>query len=71
MGVEAAFVADELLMGPAGNQAAVLQDLDFAGVADGGKPMRDDNSGAALHQAVKRTLDLLLALAVQRGSRLV
>jgi hypothetical protein len=75
--------ADELGVGaavPSGHEVVVrahlgdgagLQDGDEVGLADGGEPVRDDEGGAADHEAVQRLLHQLLRLGVQRACGLV
>ena len=53
------------------DDTTVLHDIDFIGVPDGGKPVRDHERGTALHQAGKRVLYEPLALGVKRGGSLV
>lgn len=71
MRVEAAFVADQLLVRAAGDEAAIFHDVDFRRVPNGGETVGDDDGGAALHEAVEGELDLLLGLAVEGGSGFV
>lgn len=67
MGIEAACVDDEVVMRAVGDQVSVLHYMDFAGVADHGKAVDDDDGGAALHEAIEGDLDLLFGYAVVHG----
>lgn len=50
-------MADEFLMGAAFHDAALLHHDDVVGVAYGGEPMGDDDTGAALHEVVECLLN--------------
>jgi hypothetical protein len=51
-GVEAA-AGEEFFVAAALDDAAALEDEDFVGVADGGDPVGDDETGAVFHEAVE------------------
>jgi hypothetical protein len=47
---------------------ALIQHDDFIGADDGRQPMRDHQRGAVARHPVQRFLDLVLGMAVERGS---
>ena len=54
-----------------GDNAALVEDQNQRGVADGAEPVGDDEDGLADDQLAERLLDQLLALGVERGGGLV
>ena len=50
---------------------ALVEHHDLVGADDGGEPVRDDQRGAVLGNAVERILDVPLGVAVERRGRLV
>ena len=67
----AAVQREQLLVGAALDQAAVVEDHDLLGVADGREPVGDRDRGPALRQLVERGLHRPLGLGVQRAGGLV
>ena len=68
--VEAA--AREKLLVPSGlDYLPVAQDKYKVGVHDGGKPVRDDEAGAAAHELIHRLLDKDLGARIDIRGRLV
>ena len=51
------FLRDQLIMAAALNDAALLQNRDAVGIADGGQTVGDDEDGAPLHELVHALLD--------------
>ena len=68
---EAAGARDQFVEGAALDDAAVIEHEDARRVADGRKPVRDHEGGAALHHLVERGLHLALGGGVERARRLV
>ena len=68
--VEAA-EGDELAVGAALDDGAVVHNDDFVGVADGGEAVGDDDAGAPQHELVEGLLDGVLALGVEGAGGLV
>src|SRR5262249_34659694 len=62
---------DQRLMRAVLDQAAGIEGDDAVGGAHGGEPMRDDQHGAPLGDALHIVLDDALALIVERARRLV
>ncbi len=58
-------------MAPAFDDAPALQHQDLVGMADGGKPVGDDEAGAVLHEPVERLLDEAFGGVVHAGRGLV
>src|SRR5258708_39846657 len=57
----------QLVMGAALDDDAVVEDDDLVGADDGGEPMRDDERGAIVRDEFQRILDFALGVAVERG----
>lgn len=55
-------------MGAFFDDCAFFQDVNAVGILDGGKPVRDDECRAILHEAIERFLNLALCFRVH-GSR--
>ena len=53
MGIQASRILNQLLMVSAGDDPAILHDVDDFRVADGGETVGDDDGGAALHELVE------------------
>jgi len=51
--------------------AAFIQNQDTIGLEDGRKPVRDDDGGAVLHQAIERLLYQGFAFGIERRCRFV
>ena len=68
---ERAVLGQQLGLGAALRDAALLDHEDLVGAADGGEPVRDDHRGAAAEERVERLLDQDLARAVDVRRRLV
>ena len=66
-----AVAGHELVVAADLDDAAVVEDDDAVGVADGAEAVGDDEGGAALLQLLQRLLDEVLALAVERRGGLV
>ena len=62
---------DQLVVGAALGDAAVLHDHDAVRLADGGEAVRDDEGGAALEQRLQRLLDQDLGMGVDGGGRFI
>ena len=58
-------------MGPAFDDASVIEHEDEVGVGDGRQPVRDDEHRAAGEQPIHGFLDQTLGFGVERGSRFV
>src|ERR1700720_3251439 len=67
--IDAAF-ADKALMRSLLDQAPMVEHEDAVGADDGGKPVRNDEGGAAFHDLVERALHECLALRIERARRL-
>src|SRR5688500_9550981 len=63
--------SETLLVRPALDDAAAVQDEDHVGMRDRGQPMRDDEDRTILEQAVDGLLHEPLGFRIQRGRRLV
>src|SRR6185295_4141726 len=61
----------ELLVRAGFDNAAVLDDRDAVGMADGGEAVGDDKAGPAAHEAGQAPLDEPLALGVEVAGGLV
>ena len=61
----------EFLMRSLFNDFAVFEHNDPIGGANSRKPVRDDQSGAILHQLIQRILDQLLAFGIKCAGRLI
>src|SRR5699024_9951957 len=66
-----ALFGDQFVVAAALDDAALFQDDDAVGVADGGQPVGDDEGGAAVHQAVHAGLDHRLGAGVDGAGGLV
>ena len=64
-------LAHEFLMGAGFTDTALIQDDNAVGAANGGKPVGDDDRGAAGHQPPQPLLDHALGVHVDVGGRLV
>ena len=64
-------VLQQLLVAALFNCHSAVQHDDAVGVANGGKPVGDDDSRAALHQIFQRVSQLALAHRVQVGGSLI
>ena len=64
-------MSDELVVGAALNDVALVHDNDFVGMTYRGQPVGDDNAGATLHELVKGVLYGLFALGVECAGSLV
>src|ERR1700737_716634 len=53
------------------DHAPVVENQDARGVADGGKPVRDHECGAALHHFIESRVELGFGDGVERAGRLV
>ena len=62
---------EQLVVGAALDDPAVVEHDDLVGVADGREPVGDRDRRAALGEAVERLLDGALGLGVERARRLV
>src|SRR5215472_1854133 len=62
---------EQRLVRAALDDRAVVEDQNLVGGHDGREPVRDDERGAVLGDAIERVLDVLLGVAVERRSRLV
>ena len=74
VGVElviAAALGEEVVVVAALDDAAIFQNEDRVGVADGGQAVGNDEDCPALHQAVKTALDELFRSGIDGGGRLV
>ncbi len=62
---------EQLLVGAAFNDAAMVHHQHLVGMLDGRQPVRDDQRGAFGHQALQRVLHQALGFVVQRRSGFV
>ncbi len=53
------------------NEPALVDDEDFAGVANGGEAVGDDEAGALLHEAVHGALDVGFGVGVDGGGSFI
>lgn len=73
-GMQAGIMAigcQELDMGAALHQAALVHDQNLVSLLDGRQAVSDHQCGTALHDVVKGSLDVALGLGIQGRSRLV
>src|SRR5712672_3388040 len=68
---EASALGDQFIERSAFDHAAIVEHQDTGGVANGRKPMRDHEGGAALHHLVEGGIDLGFGDGVERAGRLV
>lgn len=66
-----AVLGEQLFVRAALDDAAVFEDHDGVGVADGGQAVRDHKRGASAHDAVHAALDELFGARVDGACRLV
>src|SRR5512135_1946423 len=65
--MEKSFGVHQLLVSTLLDDFAVVDDDDIIRIADGGEAVRDDEAGAALHQAQERLLDARFRARVHAG----
>ena len=58
-------------MGTLFDDAAVFDDADAVGFADGGEAVSDDDGGTALHEGIEGFLNLFFGLGIEAGGGLV
>ena len=66
-----AVVLIQLIVVTTFDNGTVVHDMYLVGMANGAKPMRDNQCGATIHQRFERTLNLALRFRVQSRGRFV